>query len=68
MRNVRITEAITILGHQILTRENAHAEDDDGGLAWVRQESVSATATTGRDANGKSRGRAKGAADLEAFL
>jgi hypothetical protein len=66
--NARITEATTILGHQILTRENAHAKDDDGRLAWVRQERVSATATTGRNANGKSRSRAKGTTDLEAFL
>ena len=68
MGNARITETITILGYQILTRENAHAKDDDGGLARDRQERVSTTATTGGDTNGKSRGRTKGTTDFEAFL
>lgn len=45
--NARIADSITVLGHQILTRENSRAKDDDGDLAWVGLERVSATAITG---------------------
>jgi hypothetical protein len=67
-RSARITEAIAVLGHQVLAREDPDAKDDDGCFAWVGQERVSATAAACRDANGKARGRAKGTTNLEAFL